>query len=224
MSIQHAAARALAAVQRAQSLHGVSAEAPTPGGPSLGTAAQAVADAGRRASVLSGDLIDAHQGFVAGATRILTGNDHTDTALYQLLDRAAALTQRGRSQLDAIVDRTRSLAAAAVTTRTPAGQRALLQALRSEVSNADAVVNSTQQQASDIAGQIRSLDYHGAREAGSHDDFNLDTQYARPQGLPGGAPADGDTPAWTALTLTVVQVTQTKTWWTQPWSKGEHCK
>jgi|KBSSwiStaDraftv2_1062776.scaffolds.fasta_scaffold44364_3 hypothetical protein len=63
------------------------------------------------------------------------------------------------------------------------------------------------------------------------DDFNLDTQYARPQGLvggTGGAPLpESGYECWTAVTgtaLTITQITQTKTWWTQPWSKGQHCK
>jgi hypothetical protein len=63
------------------------------------------------------------------------------------------------------------------------------------------------------------------------DEFNLDTQYARPQGIvggPGGAPLpESGYECWTAVTgtaLTITQLTQTKTWWTQPWSKGQHCK
>lgn len=61
---------------------------------------------------------------------------------------------------------------------------------------------------------------------GKRDDFDLDTQYARPQGLRGDVPAGAtDVTAYTAITLTVAQITQTKTWWTQPGgSKGKHCK
>ncbi len=61
---------------------------------------------------------------------------------------------------------------------------------------------------------------------GKRDDFDLDTQYARPQGLRGDVPAGAtDVTAYTAITLTVTQITQTKTWWTQPGgSKGKHCK
>lgn len=61
--------------------------------------------------------------------------------------------------------------------------------------------------------------------------FDLDTQFNRPQGLvggPGGAPPPESgyecVAGVTAVTMTVVQVTQTKTWWTQPGgSNGKHC-
>jgi hypothetical protein len=59
------------------------------------------------------------------------------------------------------------------------------------------------------------------------DDFDLDVQFVRSQCLPGGDVPAGtaDVTAYTAVTLTVTQITQTKTWWTQPGgSKGRHCK
>jgi uncharacterized protein YukE len=59
------------------------------------------------------------------------------------------------------------------------------------------------------------------------DEFDLDTQYVRPAGLRGEVPAGTVevTMGGTAITMTVVQVTQTKTWWTQPGgSNGRHCK
>ncbi|MGE2690593.1 hypothetical protein [Mycolicibacterium pulveris] len=58
------------------------------------------------------------------------------------------------------------------------------------------------------------------------DEFDLDTQYVRAQGVRGDVPAGAtDVTAYTAVTLTVTQITQTKTWWTQPGgSKGRHCK
>jgi hypothetical protein len=62
---------------------------------------------------------------------------------------------------------------------------------------------------------------------GNGDDFDLDTQYARPAGLRGEVPAGTVevTVGGTAITVTVVQITQTKTWWTQPGgSNGRHCK
>ncbi|MDT5398042.1 MAG: hypothetical protein QOH27_1914 [Mycobacterium sp.] len=59
------------------------------------------------------------------------------------------------------------------------------------------------------------------------DDFNLDTQYVRSAGFVGGPAPEGTvevTIGTGGLTLTVVQVTQTKTWWTQPkGSAGKHC-
>jgi hypothetical protein len=159
VAIQQAAAQALAAVQRARALFGPTPQPPPPPGASLETAAQSAAGAGQRAAVLSGDLVDRHQQFVGQATQALTSNGHTDTALDEQLGTTATLTQAGGRHLDAIVARTRTIAQSAATARTPAAQRAVLQALHTEVSQANSVVTSTQQQASAIAGQIRGLDY-----------------------------------------------------------------
>ena len=169
MSIQEAAAQALASVQRAQALFGPGAAPPAEGGTSLATAVAPLAGAGQRASVLSGDVVVSHQSFVNGATTILNANNDSDTALGRALAQAATVTQQGRARLDDIVSRTRSLAQSAATTRSPAGQRALLQALQTQVSNADAVVKATKQQSTAIAGQIGGLDYQsgaGVRPAG----------------------------------------------------------
>jgi hypothetical protein len=169
MSIQQAAARALASVQRAQALFGPAAAPPSAGGSSLAEAAAPLAGAGQRASVLSGDVVDGHHSFVTGASRVLTANNDADTALGRALAHAATVTRQGRTRLDDIVSRTRSLAQAAATTRSPSGQRMLLQALQTEVSNADAVVKATTQQSGAIAGQITGLDYRsgaGVRPAG----------------------------------------------------------
>jgi hypothetical protein len=159
MSIQQAAAQALASVQRAQALFGSSPVPPGEGGPSLATAVGPLAGAGQRASVLSGDVVESHQSFVNGATTILHANNDADTALGRALAQAATVTQQGRARLDDIVSRTRSLAQSAATTRGASAQRTLLQALQTEVSNADAVVKATKQQSSAIAGQVRALDY-----------------------------------------------------------------
>ena len=59
------------------------------------------------------------------------------------------------------------------------------------------------------------------------DDFDLDTQYANVQNVIAPHPAGTVeiTVGGTAVTVTVVQITQTKTWWTQPGgSNGKHCK
>jgi hypothetical protein len=178
MSIQQAAAQALAAVQRAQTLFGPAAAPPAEGGATLGAAAAPLAGAGQRASVLSGDVIDSHHSFVNGATKILTANNDADTALDRALANAATVTQRGRTQLDDIVSRTRALAQTAATTRSATGQRILLQALQTEVSKADAVVEATKQQGSAISGQIRGLGYQSGAAV-------------RPAGFGvGGAPQD----------------------------------
>ncbi|WP_054586238.1 hypothetical protein [Mycobacterium intracellulare] len=159
MAIQQAVAEALAAVERVQSLVGTSAIPPTPTGTSLAVAAEAVATAGERVSALSSELIDQHRDLLTGASGLLAGNDHADITLYEQLSAAAAATEHARVELDAIAARTRSLTRAAVMARTPADQRAVLQALRAQVSQASSVVESTQRHAGGIAAQIRALNY-----------------------------------------------------------------
>lgn len=178
MAIQQAAIQALVAVQRARALFGTSPSPPPPVAPSLDTAAQSLVGTGQRTAGLSGDLVDRHHEFVGAARRVLSGNADTDLALNQQLGAAAALTQNGGNRLDSIVERTRALVRAAATARTPAAQRAVLQALHAEVSQANAVVDSTREQAAGIAGQIRALDYQSGGRI-------------QPAGFgPGGAPQD----------------------------------
>ncbi|MEE6140312.1 DUF4226 domain-containing protein [Mycobacterium sp. 050128] len=159
MSIEQVAAQAVAVVQRARGLFGSSPQPPTPGEPTLESAAQIVSGAGARASVMSGDLVDAHRGFVHDATTRLTSNGHTDASLHQSLGSAALLNQVGARQLDTITEQTRALTQAAPGARSPAAQRTLLQGLRTQVSAANTVLNTTEQQSSTLAGQIRALDY-----------------------------------------------------------------
>lgn len=148
-------------VQRARALFGSSTHPPGAGGPLLQSGADTVRAAGARATVLSGNLAQAHRGFVSDATTRLTSNSHTDTSLDQGLGSAALINQTGARQLDTITDQTRALAQTAPAARSPAAQRSLLQGLRTHVSAANAVVNTTQQQSSTLAGQIRGLDYQG---------------------------------------------------------------
>ena len=159
MSIQQVAADAQAVVDRARSLFGSSPEPLTPAGEPLESAAESTAGVGQRTAGLSGDLVDRHNNFVGEQTRDLSTAGRTDTTLQSHLSTAATVTQSGARQLDAITAQTRTIAQTAATARTPATQRMVLAALRSQVSQASAVVTSTQQQAGDIAGQIRTLNY-----------------------------------------------------------------
>ena len=176
MTIEQAAAEAQAVVDRARSLFGPSPEPITPAGEPLESAAESTAGVGQRAAGLSGALIDQHNGFVGEQTRDLSSAGRTDTTLESHLAAAATLTQTGARQLDAIAAQTRTIAQAAATARTPAAQRTVLDGLRSQVSQANAIVASTQQQGGDLAGQIRALTYG----PGGH---------THPAGFgPGGAP------------------------------------
>lgn len=150
----------MAVVQRSRALFGTSPQPPAPGEPTLESAAHTVSAAGTRAAGMSGDLVNEHRDFVSDAATRLSSNNHSDTSLYQNLSSAALLNQTGARRLDTITDQTRALAQTAPGARSPAAQRTLLQALRNQVSAANAAVNTTQQQSSSLAGQIRALDYH----------------------------------------------------------------
>lgn len=185
--------QAVAVVGRARSLFGSSAEPPAPVEPTLESGAQIVRGAGARAAVMSGDLVDEHGGFVNNATTRLTSNGHTDTRLHQSLSSAALLDQTGARRLDTITDQTRALAQTAPGARSPAAQRTLLQGLRAQVSAANTVLNTTQQQSSTLAGQIRSLDYQGGGRAQGAG-FGQDPPPQSP--VPGDPPPHGKDPRY----------------------------
>ncbi|GAC1404151.1 MAG: hypothetical protein NVSMB60_22350 [Mycobacterium sp.] len=159
MSIAQAAAEAQAVVDRARSLFGSSREPETPVGGPLMSAAESVADAGQRAADLSGELFDRHREFVTTQIERLTNAGRTDAALETWLSAAATVTQAGAHQMHAIAAETRAIAEAAATAQTPAVQRSVLAELRSQVAQASTVVNSTQQQAGEIARRVRALIY-----------------------------------------------------------------
>jgi hypothetical protein len=181
VSIEQVAAQAVAVVQRARALFGSSPQPPAPGEPTLESGAQIVRGAGARAAVMSGDLVDEHRGFVNDATTRLTSNGHTDTTLHQSLSSAALLNQTGAGQLDTITEQTRALAQVAPGAHSPAAQRALLQGLRTQVLAANTVLNTTEQQSSTLAGQIRTLDYRPGGATGPDNHIQLvDDKHASP--------------------------------------------
>ncbi|WP_006243443.1 hypothetical protein [Mycolicibacterium tusciae] len=158
MSIQLEAAQALAVVERARSLFGSAGPVSAAGAP-LQSAADSAMSAGQQMSGLSGQLVDRHATVVEKQNRELSTAGRTDTALESQLSSAAQITQGGARQMDTIVARTRSIAEAAATARTPAAEMMVLKALRAQVAQAQSVTASTQQQASQAAGQVRSLSY-----------------------------------------------------------------
>src|SRR6202008_1408240 len=91
VSLQQAATQAQAAVERMRSLFGPLPQAPLVEGASLDAPAQSATGAGRRAAVLSGDLVDRHQEFVGHAAGSLTSDAHADTTLCQQLTTAATV-------------------------------------------------------------------------------------------------------------------------------------
>ena len=148
----------VAVVERARSLFG-SANPTALGSAPLQAAAQAVTAAGAEMSGQAGRLIDRHAEVVHSQGRALHAAGRTDNSLQSRVDQAAEITIDGARRMDAIVAQTRSIANVAATADTPAAQMQVLQALRAQVAQSQSVVASTQQQASESAGQIRSLSY-----------------------------------------------------------------
>lgn len=158
VTIQLEAAQALAVVERARSLFGTPGPAATAGVP-LQTAAESAAGTGQQMSALSGQLVDRHASVAEKQQRGLSTAGRTDTTLESHLSSAAQITHGGARQMDTIVAQTRSIAEVAGSARTPATEMMVLKALRAQVAQAQSVVASTQQQANQAAGQVKSLSY-----------------------------------------------------------------
>ena len=158
VTIQLEAAQALAVVERARSLFGTPGPAATSGVP-LQTAAESAAGTGQQMSALSGQLVDRHASVAEKQQRGLSTAGRIDTTLESHLSSAAQITHGGARQMDTIVAQTRSIADVAASARTPAAEMMVLKALRAQVAQAQSVVASTQQQASQAAGQVKSLSY-----------------------------------------------------------------
>jgi hypothetical protein len=161
-SLVQACAEAQAAIGRARSLFASAPETGSPAASLVATmtgAAQTTTTAGELTGGLSGALVDQHQIFVERSAGSLGSAGRTDAKLNTDLATAAALTQTGAARLDAIAAQSRATSQAAATVSTPAGQRAILAALRSQLAQVSGVVNSTQQQAGGLTGHIRAVNY-----------------------------------------------------------------
>ena len=184
MSVVQACAETEAAIQRARALFASEPEPAAGAANAAGAvqnAAQSTTAAGQTTTDMSGGFIDAHKMFVDESAPKLSAAAQTDTALQAHTATAATLTQAGARRLDAIAAETRATSQAAATVRTPAGERAILVALRSQLARANDVVTTTKQQAAGLAGQVRALKYPPAS-----------TGHGDTQALgfgPGGAPA-----------------------------------
>lgn len=149
-----------------------------------------------------------------------------DQQLRAEVNRSAQVVTAGRQNLDSI----RQWVIAAAASLPVGNQEQQLPIARRGVSDVADVLRQTHGELSTIGRRIQTIGQQYAALGGDrpHDDFDLDTQYVRPQGLPGGGKAPEGTVEITVgtggITLTVVQVTQTKTWWWQPGSAGKHCK
>ena len=158
MSVVQACAETEAAIQRARALFASEPEPAAGAANAAGAvqnAAQSTTAAGQTTTDMSGGFIDAHKMFVDASAPKLSAAAQTDTALQAHTATAATLTQAGARRLDAIAAETRATSQAAATVRTPAGERAILVALRSQLARANDVVTTTKQQAAGLAGMGR---------------------------------------------------------------------
>jgi hypothetical protein len=160
MSVVQECAQAEAVIQRAGSLFATAAVPPAgsaAGG--LAAASRATATTAQMTGDNSGLLIKRHTAFADKNAAALSGAGQTEAALDTHVARGAALTQTGAQRLDAIAAQTRATGQAAPTARTPAAQRVILTALRSQVAQAQDVVNTAKTQAAGLAGLVRALKY-----------------------------------------------------------------
>ena len=173
-------------IGRARSLFGTDSEPPS--------AANAAASALHRAndrsvgarsqmSGLSGALFDQHTAFLGRSAPALTASAQADAAVGSQLQNAALLTRSGASQLEALAAENRATSATASGARSPAAERAVLTALKGQVSRTHATVESAQQAATQLASGIRSLRY--PPPAGGHqpDDQIVDDDTKRRDGI-----------------------------------------
>jgi len=170
----------------------------------------------------TGAAADAYADANDGQARRLGQLAELDQQLAAEVSRSAQAVTAGRQNLDSIQQWVNEAAASLPESGDPEQQLPIARKGISEVAD---VVRQTHGELNTIGARIRTI----GNEYRQLDDFNLDTQYARPAGLPGGAPApEGTVDMTIALTGPVTGIaalTQTKTLWTQPGgSKGRHCK
>ena len=191
MSLVQACADAQAAITRARSLFGSSGTGDVPNSSTeiMGAVQTATAGRDRTSEMAGGAGMPAYRDMVDRSIPPLTTASTSDAGLTTQLTTAAAVTTAGAARLDSIAAQTRTISAAAPAARTAADQRAILTALRGQMQQASQVVQTTQQQASSTATQIRSLKYPNDAPASSGGgvqavDFNQDG----PQPPPGPQP------------------------------------
>ncbi|WP_431240915.1 C40 family peptidase (plasmid) [Mycolicibacterium aichiense] len=109
---------------------------------------------------LSGALAVGYTRFAADAGPALDAAADTDTDLSQTLRDSAVSNRSGRRSSAAVVDGAASdTATLASTTATPAGQRALIAALRNRLTQQQRVINAYQARDARLAVVVRSLAY-----------------------------------------------------------------
>jgi hypothetical protein len=126
----------------------------------LAAAGDLVRSGQARMAGLSGQLPTAYGDFAATAGPALDDAAGTDRALGGQLQAAAGSDQSGRANSGAVVDGAATdTAALSPMTGTPAGQRALVAALRARVAQQQHIVNAYRIRDARLAAMVRSLAY-----------------------------------------------------------------
>jgi cell wall-associated NlpC family hydrolase len=153
-------------LERAEALFGdpVSAGPAVPFDSALATAGDLVRSGQARMAPMSGDLASRYRRFAAGAGPTLYGVAGADEALGGQMQAAAGADRSGRAGSGAV----RAAAAGDATVLTPvagtpAGQRALVAALRARVAAQRHIVEVQRVRDAQLAGRVRELAYGRAR-------------------------------------------------------------
>jgi peptidoglycan DL-endopeptidase CwlO len=152
---------------RAHTLFG---DPPASGGPAAAGAGAHLAGAGRQVHTgrqqmtgVSGRLAGSHGLFTRAAGAELSHLAGSDEQLGQRLEQAAGTDRRGRAATAAVLDAAAAdVAALAPLGDTPAGQHALLSALRARVAQQQGIVEDAQARAAAAAAALRALTYQPA--------------------------------------------------------------
>jgi hypothetical protein len=160
MSVVAECALVEAAIERVKSL--VSPHVPRPREVTLGDIAVAARSTAMTTEMVggsSGVVIAAHRRFATRNAASLRLAGRTDHGLAGQMRVAAAAAQRGALRIDAIAGQTQATRQAGAVAISPAAQRAILTALRLQLSRAKGVVDSISRQSAELAGRIQGLDY-----------------------------------------------------------------
>jgi peptidoglycan DL-endopeptidase CwlO len=136
-------------------------------GSGLAGAGELVRGGGRHMSGLSGQMPTRYGDFAAGAGWALDDLAGTDDGLGAVLDDAAGTDRSGRADSGTVVaGAAADTAGLAAVSHTPAGEKALITALRSRVSQQQQVVAAYRARDAQLAGLLRSLAYDRRGGAG----------------------------------------------------------
>ena len=114
----------------------------------------------RRRSTHTGRLADGHASFAGSASAGISASAGGDAQLSRHLERATETHQRGNAASTAVIAAaTADTAALSALTLTPAGQHAVLSALRTQVAKQQRIIADTQADAAATAAAIRALSY-----------------------------------------------------------------